>query len=1232
MLNEGKFPVLQEFGWGPFSKVHESSKLGDGTRLAVKTVCLSSEGALFADGMPAEQFRNAVLRQQGLASRGCSGLLPVVDFGVDESSGYYVTHRYDRSLKDWIVRRIQPSAEVLRRVADGCLEMLQALSEMDGAAHGNLKLSNVLCRGTVSELEVAFTDVGVSGTVKEDLEALGKILYQLVARREIAQVDWPLAESNEWSFLKREAEDWRTFCNRLLDQSPEGRFQSLTQARAYVPRPGRRKALSLRILLPVGAVLLLGGLAIVFFPRVSQPPESPVAVQEWHSLCEANSSWFGDLSTKPGWQKRWDKNPFLNKQLLVPLQKLSDDKPLRDSFNLRAIVDPSRRAEHRELKQFATDLPGLSRESLHQVRLTMQAVSLIQDSLENWRRTELTALLGEFKKAGGQSSALEAASPIPWNDGLAGWVDAHLVLQHGWNQWKQQAARLHALKDPFFEAASALTIRELEQAGEVSEIGMHLESSAAVLKEWADYLSQHGDHFEPAQFRDLLKKFEAKPLNADVLKQLVTAVSSILEKPAQWLAELNNWNGAKRSAALRAAWKTRKEAALSGVTAAGLEKDRPKFRALKVQLERLDFVLNAVDEGLPSFSLPPGLSDTAPGPTLLKTAAALREETAAQLAASLPPTEVLERVNPLSAAPGLEMGRALARNYEALGGFPDHFQRLSALFNEGASLEAGVAEAAEKLQNLLRSGPVFQPLLAAPEVSRLVALSEELRQVAAADAAQLAAKIQSPAVSVAFSALVRRSELLPAKSLADWRAHRNQCAAVLAKVQASVLPPEKRVPLAEKLTALQAKQWTSALHSCPKEELLELAEQRAEAGISETQLSAADRYNILLLRKQALLAANKAVDVAELRDGLVREVEKLAGFSDAEKTQADRFLTELRAFSFSANRKTAQSERGPGQRGWRSNPDSPETLSWQGHTLRMVRVENGNGTSFFLANKAVSVGLVADWIKRADSRAPVLPVPPSNRIPSVWTGSGRNITPADDWFGSFTTAQFPKTAHYPEGFSAGSRPQNDTPMVYLSAENAGALAKDMGFRLPTENEWRRALEQAHVRDVALSNFNLRDATWNQEQEYLKNYSTSHALDGRPAAVAWLDGAIFRPDPTSAIRAGRQNAVPVHSGRDGFLWFAPVQQGGETGGFFHLLGNVAHYVTKGGGEENYLVVGSSALSEPGATNASYTVAKAGVGFADVGFRLALDADFFENPEVTRFKEALRKTALLTRAKD
>jgi formylglycine-generating enzyme required for sulfatase activity len=298
----------------------------------------------------------------------------------------------------------------------------------------------------------------------------------------------------------------------------------------------------------------------------------------------------------------------------------------------------------------------------------------------------------------------------------------------------------------------------------------------------------------------------------------------------------------------------------------------------------------------------------------------------------------------------------------------------------------------------------------------------------------------------------------------------------------------------------------------------------------------------------------------------------------------------------------------------------------------MIRVEQANGTSFFLANKAVSVGLVADWLKRSDSRAPTPAAPPPNRIPSVWVGTGRNLAPAADWFGSYTTAQFPKTAHYPEGFSANSRPQNDTPMVYLSAENAAALAKDMGFRLPTESEWRRALEHARVRDAGLSTFNLRDATWNQEQEHLKNYSTAHALDGRPAAVAWLDGAIFRPDPSSVVRTGRQNAVPVHSGRDGFLWFAPVHQGGETGGFFHLLGNVAHYVTKAANEDNYLVVGSSALSEPGLGDAPHPVSKSGLGFADVGFRLALDAEFFENPEVTRFKETLRKTALLTRLKE
>ncbi len=1232
MLNAGKFPALSEIGWGGSSTVYESSTLGDGTRVAVKTVRLFSETAVFADGIPAERFRAAVSRQQRLASGGCPGIAPILDFGLDDLSGHYATHRYDRSLQDWIQRKIQPSAEVLRRLADDCLEMLQALVDADGVAHGNLKPSNVLCRGTLSELEFALTDVGAAGSVKEDLEALGKIFYQVIVRREVEQIDWPLADSNEWNVLQGEAPAWRGFCNRLLDQSPTGRFQSFAEVRAAVPRPVRSKARSARVLLPAALVLLLGGLAFFFFTRVAAPPEAPVAVQDWYSLCDAYNNWFGELCTKTSWQTRWDQNVFLHKQLVGPLHKLAEAKPLKDSFNPRNIIDPLRRAENRELRQFASELPGLSREGLHQTHVSLQAVALIQEALENWRRTELALLFGELRNAGAQSPVFEAVPSIPWDAGLFVWVDSQLELQRGWNQWKQQASRLTSLKDPFFEAAASPTLRELELPVDLAETGRRLEGSARLLKEWADFLSQYADQFEPAQFRELLRGFQGKPLNRDVLTQLTAAASSILERPAQWLAALDGWNGAQNSAALRAAWKTRKDAALKGLTAAALEKDRPRFRALKAQLDRLDFVLNAADAGLPAFSPPADPADAALGPVLRKIGSALREETAAQLAASLPATEGLERLDPCAGEPGLGMSRTLAGHYEALGQIPGRVQHLAGLFKEGAPLEAGVSEAGETLQTALRSAPAFQPLFSTPEVSRLLALAEELRLVAAADAGQLAAKIQSPAVSVAVSALVRRSGVLPAKSLADWRAFRGHCTAVLAKIQASVFPPEKRAPLSDQISTLQARQWVSAMQSCPKEELLELANQRVEAGLAESLLSAADRYNILLLQKQGVLAANKAVDVAELRDATVRELEKLAGLSNAEKGQADRFLAELRAFSFSANRKTAQTERGPGQRGWHSNPDSPEALSWQGHTLRMIRVENADGTSFLLANKAVSLGLVADWLKRADSRAPALTPPPSNRIPSVWVGTGRSITPAEDWFGSFATPQFPKTAHYPDGFSPGGRPQSDTPMVYLSAENAAALAKDMGFRLPTEGEWRRALAQARAQGAPLSTFNLRDATWNTEQEHLKNYATAHALGGRPAAVAWLDGAIFRPDPASAARTGRQNAVPVHSGRDGFLWFAPVQQGGETGGFFHLLGNVAHYVTRQPNDENYLVVGSSALSEAAPGDAPHPVPKAGLGFADVGFRLALDADAFENPEVTRFKETLRKTALLKRLKD
>ncbi|MEI7773317.1 MAG: SUMF1/EgtB/PvdO family nonheme iron enzyme [Verrucomicrobiota bacterium] len=1229
MFNFNEFPALSEIGWGKFSTIYESRSLEDGTPLVVKTVRLLSSSAGFVDGVNIAHFERSVARQKAAASSGCSGILPIIDSGHDALVGFYVTHRYDRSLQDWIHRKIQPSPDALRHIFTSCVDILESLSRSSGVTHGNLNPSNVLCRGTLPALSIALTDLAPKGSLEDDLQALGKILYQLVMRREVEHIDWPVTSSNEWKVLQGEAETWRAFCNLLLDQSAAKPLRSFEDLKAAIPKPPKTSKRSKIILLSLGVLLLAGVASLPFAAKLRAPPAAPISIAEWNTLCDSYNAWFGELCNKTNWLAKWERDPFLNKQITSPLLKLADGNALKERFNPRTIIDPHRRNENKDLKQFAVDLPNLSADGLDQTHRAIKAVSLIQESLQEWRRSELTKLFGEIKTAAVDSKYFDSPSPITWDENLLPWVEFHLDLISSWSLWREQAARLSARKDNPFKAALQATLQDLERIGDFKEIGKRLQASSLVLKDLADFVTQNADHFEPVPFAELQNKFRGKALTNSTAKQWMAEAAGILEKPALWLGEIQTRSGAKRSPVIQAAWKARKEAALQGVTGTMLEKDRARFRSLKLQLDRLHLVLTTLDEELPSVhwgSKAPNPGEDALSQTLLKIAADIRERAASRILESLPSTDTFEAKNPLHEKPGSDISHALESDLQSLAQIPPLMQRLATLLQEGASLSEGVQDTGAQLQTSLSSIPAFQPLLATPEVSQSFSVLKDLQEIAASDATQLSKKIRSPNVSVAIAAFTRLSQISPARSLADWQTFKTALNALHSKIQTSVPAVDKRTRLLEQTSSLITTQWLSAFRAYNKDEMLELLNQKNETNIPDAVLSDTDQFNLLLLKIQSSLAKNQALDAGEVRDSLVREIEKLKRLPSSNQSDVQRFTTDLRSFSFSKNRKTASNDRGPGQRGWQSNPVKPEQFTWQSHTFNMIRVENPNGTSFYLADKTVSIGLVSDWLRRSDARPLALPPPPPNRIPTVWTSSGQSITPAPDWFGSFNTAQFPKSAHYPEGFNASTRPQNDTPMVYISAENAAALAGDMGFRLPTEEEWLRALSQARVKDASLSNFNLRDATWNAEQEHLRNYASTHALDGRPAAVAWLDGAIFRPDPGSFAKNGRQNAVPEHSGRDGFLWFAPVDQGGQTGGFFHLIGNVAQYI-KSKDSENYLVGGGSALSEPGAHDRTHPVAKSGPGFADVGLRLALSADFFEDPDVSRFKEMLRKASFL-----
>lgn len=183
----------------------------------------------------------------------------------------------------------------------------------------------------------------------------------------------------------------------------------------------------------------------------------------------------------------------------------------------------------------------------------------------------------------------------------------------------------------------------------------------------------------------------------------------------------------------------------------------------------------------------------------------------------------------------------------------------------------------------------------------------------------------------------------------------------------------------------------------------------------------------------------------------------------------------------------------------------------------------------------------------------------------------------------------------------GSSPAGEYPLQQVSYAGAERLASAVGCRLPTAAEWGRAAE---VGDGGTPN--LRDTSFAAQRDYVAKANSQ---------LPFPDQGIFGAgDLKRGLEAGDG------TGTDGVLFFDPV---GGSGGFEHLLGNVAEFVELAG---RPAVVGGSALAPTSGGVAGLREATAIPGaramlvrrqlYADVGFRLALTIDGTLKPSLAR----------------
>ena len=333
--------------------------------------------------------------------------------------------------------------------------------------------------------------------------------------------------------------------------------------------------------------------------------------------------------------------------------------------------------------------------------------------------------------------------------------------------------------------------------------------------------------------------------------------------------------------------------------------------------------------------------------------------------------------------------------------------------------------------------------------------------------------------------------------------------------------------------------------------------------------------------------------------------------------------------------------------GWRASPAADgksAAYAWADkHTLHFVRVEpaGGQGKPSYLCTTEVSLGLFIDVVTAAGKWAEVIGLlrgydlnfPDPRKGPRVWELT-RDRAPIRTTQRDMDTEWLVPLAgldYYPAGLDPG-RPSLEHPMQYVSPEAALYVARLLGGRLPTSAEWQAAFAaSAPFAPFAKGQpANLRDATWKQQQDHIRQ------LRQAGTRADWPDAGIFLPNNGAALPTGGTATVAT-AANDKTLWLTPVGSGPT---FRHLVGNVAELVHDEPGRFEgafkdigklsadaltafldeaagpLKVIGGSALSPPELWNGSmgkpfghaYAVdlAVAREGYADVGFRLAFSA--------------------------
>jgi formylglycine-generating enzyme required for sulfatase activity len=779
-------------------------------------------------------------------------------------------------------------------------------------------------------------------------------------------------------------------------------------------------------------------------------------------------------------------------------------------------------------------------------------------------------------------------------------------------------------------------------------------------------------------------------------------VAPYIIDPAQYIAKmrarLTDSPLAKATPAVYAQWQKRHADVLTKVEAAPAElKKYRTYKAVDAKFAALEAAFAAFDQKIPAAV--PGLADV--------TGSDWRHTVAAHVSATYREKALTDLMTATALPWADDLPQTNDQGYQSferqrLAQFDALRADTLALLADGNTLQDRLTRL--QLTPADAQGPTWRELFAKwfPDKHALLtdpviaAATKPIADRAAAvlaldtvaDYKALVAAAAAPAPEVALTAwrklgAVPVAEDLPVLDDED-KAEATLTAAINTLAKSQALTPDRLAAFTAEIAAqrpVRWRRWAETLTSAPA--IQAALDRRASFNVTlSPQADAPMLYNEALyaLRKEF----DKNLKEAELKPLAQSFLSTVNGYPDVvgrDKTIQD-FLARLAKPLQQTEVESSSAGAGPKLAGWEqdTSPDRPDsrlfyfpTKANPRHVLEFVRlqvVEGGAQKTIFVCTTETSVGLFADVVNASGKFADLdntgkpaaaahwfkVPARAADDLwldvgPRAWKIADKKFRLNDKWL--FAPPQMGDNPLYPAGAEPAGPADND-PMQVISPWSAMYVARLLGCRLPTSDEWQAAYQKYETGPTLQKDvWNLRgDAgpgkpTWRAQQDYAARMAGNGmkfpdqgiflTADLLFAGITAQDAKPWRADALAKLAPARVTPGP-DAYKTSALWFRKVgtQPGAPppgSGGMHDLVGNVAEYVFDGpnalavikdaaatpaavdaaitAGKKNLFVIGGSALSPPDMPVAQKqvldpTFPQTAIGYCDVGFRLAYTA--------------------------